>query len=244
MYALRGINNNYADFAGSRSDFVVVGHPEFNLGRNSADYGFPGGWDTSPIPRYPAKNAAGEKLRREGHGPLVRRLTSQASPKPLKERALARRINSAPQLLAGGGSGGGGAAAGENWRLWHVRRDAEQDLYEYPRESLMTGDGQGGVWMLCPTAADDGGEAEDEAGTSSPDWCLWHVTDSWERNLFQYHRSSQMSGDGRGGVWILCQTKCRHNEEGGWHLWHANQAGEHHLQSYPGVSRIITTGAP
>lgn len=33
MYGLRLINNFYADFAGTRSDFVVVGHPEYNLGK-------------------------------------------------------------------------------------------------------------------------------------------------------------------------------------------------------------------
>ncbi|CAK8990255.1 unnamed protein product [Durusdinium trenchii] len=40
MYGLRLINNFYADFAGTRSDFVVVGHPEYNLGKVRSDYGY------------------------------------------------------------------------------------------------------------------------------------------------------------------------------------------------------------
>jgi len=33
MFGLRHINNNFREFAGSRSDFIIMGHPEYNDGK-------------------------------------------------------------------------------------------------------------------------------------------------------------------------------------------------------------------
>mmetsp|Transcript_120557 Transcript_120557/g.212698 ORF Transcript_120557/g.212698 Transcript_120557/m.212698 type:complete len:251 (-) Transcript_120557:110-862(-) len=93
MFALRKINNNYEDFAGTRSDFVVVGHPEFNLGRVGMDAGYKSCWDTRTRVHKP-RSLPGDRLRREGVAKHISRLTEVHSPdvkRPtLKERALAR----------------------------------------------------------------------------------------------------------------------------------------------------------
>eukprot|EP00928_Gymnodinium_smaydae_P088625 TRINITY_DN72692_c0_g1_i1.p1 TRINITY_DN72692_c0_g1~~TRINITY_DN72692_c0_g1_i1.p1 ORF type:complete len:228 (-),score=29.95 TRINITY_DN72692_c0_g1_i1:119-802(-) len=101
MYGLRTINNGYADFAGTRGDFVVVGHPEFNLGKSRALYGYGPGWDTSKIPCYPARSQPGDRLRRAGVKNHINRLTD-ATPKPTyKERALARSASAPGSRLCG-----------------------------------------------------------------------------------------------------------------------------------------------
>lgn len=84
------INNQYSDFAGTRSDFVVVGHPEFNLGKVICDTGYAPVWDTTPIPHHAARSLPGDRMRRSGSASHIRRLTD-VSPKPsLKSRALSR----------------------------------------------------------------------------------------------------------------------------------------------------------
>lgn len=90
MYSLRGINNQYSDFAGTRSDFVVVGHPEFNLGKKGAEGGYGPGWDTTPNPCKLARSLPADRMRRSGSAAHIRRLTD-LSPKPsMKSRALSR----------------------------------------------------------------------------------------------------------------------------------------------------------
>eukprot|EP00933_Yihiella_yeosuensis_P063967 TRINITY_DN67251_c0_g1_i1.p1 TRINITY_DN67251_c0_g1~~TRINITY_DN67251_c0_g1_i1.p1 ORF type:complete len:244 (+),score=46.36 TRINITY_DN67251_c0_g1_i1:89-820(+) len=91
MYGLRSINNLYE--AGSRSDFVIVGHPEFSRGRQTADKGYGPGWDTSQIPTYPKTGIAIARLARSGgSAPLLKRITVELGTKPKpQERVLARK---------------------------------------------------------------------------------------------------------------------------------------------------------
>jgi len=108
MYSLRKINNQYSDFAGTRSDFVIVGHPEFNLGKKGCENGYEPGWDTTPVPSHKARSLPADRMRRDGSANHIRRLT-ELSPKPsLKSRALARSssgFKDRGQLsIAGGGA--------------------------------------------------------------------------------------------------------------------------------------------
>jgi len=97
MFALRKINNNYSDFAGTRSDFVVVGHPEFNSGKVVEEW--PSGWDTTPIKSKPKRSLPGDRMMRNGgHRELIRRIAGSESRPGYKERALARE-KSEPGLL-------------------------------------------------------------------------------------------------------------------------------------------------
>eukprot|EP00931_Biecheleriopsis_adriatica_P056609 TRINITY_DN33547_c0_g1_i2.p1 TRINITY_DN33547_c0_g1~~TRINITY_DN33547_c0_g1_i2.p1 ORF type:complete len:961 (-),score=175.95 TRINITY_DN33547_c0_g1_i2:103-2985(-) len=49
MYSLRSINNMYSEFAGSRSDFIIVGHPEFQYGKVYSSSRVPPGWDMRDV---------------------------------------------------------------------------------------------------------------------------------------------------------------------------------------------------
>ena len=53
---------------------------------------------------------------------------------------------------------------------------SEHDLFGYPGDSKLVGDGIGGFWVLCSTRR-AGGDSE---------WRLWHGTKSGERDLFGY----------------------------------------------------------
>ncbi|CAJ1345095.1 unnamed protein product [Effrenium voratum] len=97
MYGLRLINNFYADYAGSRSDFVIVGHPEYNLGKVRSDYGYKEGWDTRGIPSLPARSIPGDRIQRAGTEKYLKSL-ARPEPKPkYKERVLAKS-RSEPQV--------------------------------------------------------------------------------------------------------------------------------------------------
>mmetsp|Transcript_108645 Transcript_108645/g.306250 ORF Transcript_108645/g.306250 Transcript_108645/m.306250 type:complete len:207 (+) Transcript_108645:138-758(+) len=88
MYGLRGINNIYE--GGSRSDFVVVGHPEYCLGRIRSSKGLGKDWDVTQVPAYPKRSAAADRLRRSGSTQiLVKRLTNPPHTSP-RDRALAK----------------------------------------------------------------------------------------------------------------------------------------------------------
>jgi len=80
MYSLRKVNNMYE--GGSRSDFVVLGHPEFCLGKAGADRGYGPKWDTTSIPTYPKRGAAISRLRSAGSEQLLKRLTVELGAKP------------------------------------------------------------------------------------------------------------------------------------------------------------------
>lgn len=94
MYGLRTINNQYKDFAGTRSDFVVVGHPEFCLGKQGSNQGYDACWDQTQVRMRPARNIARDRS-------FQKLVADVSSPKPwqtLKEKALERRSRSAASL--------------------------------------------------------------------------------------------------------------------------------------------------
>jgi len=101
MYGLRSINNQYKDFAGTRSDFVVVGHPEFNLGKEGCTKGYGAGWDQTSVRMRPARNIARDRS-------FQRLVAEVSSPKPwqtLKQAALERKSRSAASLGSPNSSG-------------------------------------------------------------------------------------------------------------------------------------------
>mmetsp|Transcript_10941 Transcript_10941/g.22290 ORF Transcript_10941/g.22290 Transcript_10941/m.22290 type:complete len:226 (+) Transcript_10941:118-795(+) len=113
MFALRQINNNYSDFAGTRSDFCVVGHPEFNLGKVGAELGYGHGWDNTNVKSLPKRSPAVERFRSSGGLSKHIRQVAEVPTGPrqsLKERALTRS-RSSPQM-AGSGTHGRGAPTG------------------------------------------------------------------------------------------------------------------------------------
>lgn len=95
MYGLRKINNNYE--GGLRGDFVVIGHPEYNLGREASSGGYSKEWDTTGTPVYPKRSPAADRLRRSGSAQLWRHLREvPTEPRPgLKERAAKRSASAA-----------------------------------------------------------------------------------------------------------------------------------------------------
>lgn len=96
MYALRKINNHYADFAGTRSDFLVVGHPEFNLGVAGCDGGYKPEWDTTPTPHHIPRSLPGDRMRRSGSLAHIKRVTSptlDTTGRPVKGTLKARALS-------------------------------------------------------------------------------------------------------------------------------------------------------
>eukprot|EP00434_Breviolum_minutum_P004622 symbB.v1.2.004073.t1/scaffold200.1/size464218/3 len=106
MYGLRLINNFYADYAGTRSDFVVVGHPEYNLGKVQSDYGYKEGWDTSGIPSIPGRSIPGDRIQKMGTGKYLKALAKPEAKPKYKERVLAKS-RSEPQVRRIGDEPGG-----------------------------------------------------------------------------------------------------------------------------------------
>jgi len=95
MYNLRGINNMYSEHAGQRSDFIIVGHPEFQQGKVvSSRTTFPQ-WDNSRQPSKPGKHLA----RSRSTGALVQQLYSPGPIGQLKERALSKSSKSTMNML-------------------------------------------------------------------------------------------------------------------------------------------------
>eukprot|EP00933_Yihiella_yeosuensis_P027282 TRINITY_DN21163_c0_g1_i1.p1 TRINITY_DN21163_c0_g1~~TRINITY_DN21163_c0_g1_i1.p1 ORF type:complete len:218 (-),score=41.89 TRINITY_DN21163_c0_g1_i1:133-786(-) len=85
MYSLRSINNMYSEHAGSRSDFIILGHPEFKLGKaHFASRSYSASWDARPLPAHPSKSIA----RSRSTGALVQQLSSPPPWCTLKEKAL------------------------------------------------------------------------------------------------------------------------------------------------------------
>lgn len=89
MYGLRKMNNLYKEHAGSRGDFIIVGHPEWQIGKVKADIGLKQ-WDETLPKSHPAKSAAADRLRRNGTAALLKRLT-QDFPSSPRERTLAKK---------------------------------------------------------------------------------------------------------------------------------------------------------
>jgi len=86
MYHLRGINNLYR--GGNRTDFLIVGHPEFTRGKVPSGFGLGPGWDMGEDRNR--RGGCGAKLPR--HEAVVDRLGTvpQSKAPGLKERAIAR----------------------------------------------------------------------------------------------------------------------------------------------------------
>ncbi|OLQ02143.1 hypothetical protein AK812_SmicGene15084 [Symbiodinium microadriaticum] len=94
MYGLRSINNMYSEHAGQRSDFIIVGHPEFQQGKvRSTTRTFPA-WDMRPLPSKPGNNLA----KSRSIPALVRQLSDPGPVGNLKERAL-RKSGSRLEVL-------------------------------------------------------------------------------------------------------------------------------------------------
>eukprot|EP00931_Biecheleriopsis_adriatica_P043850 TRINITY_DN25055_c0_g1_i1.p1 TRINITY_DN25055_c0_g1~~TRINITY_DN25055_c0_g1_i1.p1 ORF type:complete len:180 (+),score=26.05 TRINITY_DN25055_c0_g1_i1:46-585(+) len=95
MYTLRGYGgNHFSMFAGSRSDFIITNHPEFNLGRVASEKGMGPGWD---ITKTPCKSGTSREMRqlqasRRASSPRLRGPRQHGM--TLKERALARSSSS------------------------------------------------------------------------------------------------------------------------------------------------------
>lgn len=107
MWALRNINNNYSDFAGTRSDYVIVGHPEFNLGKAYGNQDAPGfdngGAKPHPMNRHQFKTTDDQNLH-------IKRMTNATPKASYKERALTRH-RSAPMVGRAAASSPGGLSS-------------------------------------------------------------------------------------------------------------------------------------
>merc|ERR1719181_680274 len=101
MYALRSINNMYCEHAGKRSDFIVVGHPEFNKGKHGSSSGYGPGWDDNPIPCYPKVSPAVLNVKRKGGSnkffERIGFVPDAPAPNP-RERTLARAASAAAKI--------------------------------------------------------------------------------------------------------------------------------------------------
>lgn len=79
----------YKEHAGSRSDFIIVGHPEFQMGKVHSDtYGFPSAWDTRQrmhLRHSPARSRSTVAL--------LGNLTATEQRPTLKARALERSMS-------------------------------------------------------------------------------------------------------------------------------------------------------
>jgi hypothetical protein len=95
MEALRLIKNPFE--GGSRSDFVIVGHPEYHCGRAGIDHlGGEGRevlrkFDRTSVPMKPIRSAVVDRFKAQGgtQRALIKRLSTVAHASP-KERALSK----------------------------------------------------------------------------------------------------------------------------------------------------------
>lgn len=134
MYGLRRLNNTYSEHAGNRSDFIIVGHPEYNKGRVCGEALSPARlgrseqhpkWDERRVPCHPKRSPAADRLRESGVADLWKRVHGATTatracgggsggqePRPLaptlKERALERRARSPSRPSLGSGCGSAG----------------------------------------------------------------------------------------------------------------------------------------
>ena len=98
MYGLRGISNFYE--GGTRSDFIVVAHPEYALGKVGSSRGFDQKWDLSQVPTRPPAGPHTLRLRNCGADMLERvSVPLQTLPNP-RDRVLAKKAMSESVLPA------------------------------------------------------------------------------------------------------------------------------------------------
>jgi len=86
MYGLRHINNMYSEFAGQRSDFIIMGHPEYNLGKVRCQK-LGDEWDQRRRVK-PARSIVAQNVFAIKSSADI--CTSGLYMKPLKERAMER----------------------------------------------------------------------------------------------------------------------------------------------------------
>eukprot|EP00440_Ansanella_granifera_P035608 gb/GFBE01038626.1/.p1 GENE.gb/GFBE01038626.1/~~gb/GFBE01038626.1/.p1 ORF type:complete len:224 (+),score=50.33 gb/GFBE01038626.1/:1-672(+) len=96
MYSLRGINNMFSEHAGTRSDFIIVGHPEFREGKVTSCSREFSAWDNRKQPTRPAKCIA----RTRSNPVLTQQLYSPGPIGSLKERALSKSMSKMEVLPA------------------------------------------------------------------------------------------------------------------------------------------------
>ena len=86
----------YSEHAGKRSDFIIVGHPEFQMGKvHSSTRQFPA-WDMRPVPSKPGKSLA----KNRSVPNLVRQLSAPGPVGNLKARALQKHSSKLEVLHA------------------------------------------------------------------------------------------------------------------------------------------------
>jgi len=95
MYSLNGMGGrHFAFFAGDRSDFIVLRHPEYTLGRLGSEQGVPAFWDNRKAPHaspiVPNASATTKQLYASQRLGSPRLRGQEARKPPLKDRALAR----------------------------------------------------------------------------------------------------------------------------------------------------------
>eukprot|EP00966_Prymnesium_polylepis_P014677 338954-Prymnesium_polylepis.1 len=54
--------------------------------------------------------------------------------------------------------------------------------------------------------------------------------------MYEYPEGSNLAGDGRGGVWLLCKTGSGSDATS--RLWHANENRERNMYEYPKDSTL------
>lgn len=117
MYSLRKINNLYSEHAGSRSDFIIVGHPEFNYGKVKLERGFSKDWDTRRV-----VGLRNNIIKVPSEGALAARLTAPGPQGSLRERAERRAAGTSPRLSPA--SGAGSSAGFESFLAAITQREA------------------------------------------------------------------------------------------------------------------------
>ena len=114
-----------------------------------------------------------------------------------------------------------------DWRLWHVMDHSEREMFQYPMDTKIVGDGKDGVWALCRT---------------DNKWRLWQAkANKQERDRYEFPQESHLAGDGEGGVWVLCPT-IGYNAGQQWRLWHVTKSRERDMYGYPSNSTLIGDG--
>eukprot|EP00435_Cladocopium_sp_Y103_P049081 s1955_g14.t1 len=95
MYSLRGYGGNHLGmFAGTRSDFIITQHPEFNLGRLASERGLGHQWNTTKCATSKSNRSwVMQKLNTSMRESSPRLCGPRWDGTTLKQRALARSLS-------------------------------------------------------------------------------------------------------------------------------------------------------
>ena len=135
------------------------------------------------------------------------------------------------QSVAGDGKGGVWITDHDKNRIFHYNGPSDskpRTSFSISHGATIASDGIGGCFSIC---------------VQDSTFSLWHHCDSGEEKLFNYPKTSKMTGDGAGGCWILAPTKGVKN----WGLWHvAKQTNgkwtERRFYEYPESTVMIGDG--